>query len=75
MKKYAQIQARTVVNIIVAEDKAEAEAAVGSSLIEIGESDLVKIGDVHIAETGQFVDPSSMIDPDEVPVIDPNVAE
>lgn len=54
-----------VVNIIVADDKATTEAALGCTLIEFSSENPAGIGWSFDEETGSFIDPNGIIIPSD----------
>lgn len=57
MATYAMMNGNSVTNIIVADDKESAEAALGCTLIEYTAENPAGIGWMYDAETGKFVAP------------------
>lgn len=57
MGTYAVINGNTVSNIIVADDKEEAEGALGCVLVEYTPENPAGIGWTYDAETGTFTEP------------------
>lgn len=64
MANYAQISGKSVVNVVVADNKEEAEAVLGATLVEITEENSASIGYEYDAETGLFTNPFT-VEPEE----------